>query len=139
MNVNKYTQHIFKFLEVIIVILLVVTIILTGQEIAVTLWYDFQNNLLIDKYKLILSEILLLAIGIEMAILIIKKNIYFVIDILILATARKLITYEQSTDLFISIICIILLLTAKVYYNQKVFCKPNGHEYAFEQDEYTSK
>ena len=119
---NRYGKYVFETLEVMVVILLVITVVLTGQEIAFTLWDHFRAGDLIENYKLILSEILLLAIGIEMAILIIRKNIYYVIDILILATARKLITYEQSSDLLISIICIVLLLGAKIYYNQKVLC-----------------
>ncbi len=119
---KRYGKQVFEALEVIVVILLIATVVLTGKEIAITLWEHFRNSLLIENYKLILSEILLLAIGIEMAILIIRKNVYYVIDILILATARKLITYEHSTDLLISIICIVLLLAAKVYYNQKVLC-----------------
>ncbi|OEH84591.1 hypothetical protein BHU72_08830 [Desulfuribacillus stibiiarsenatis] len=123
MVINKYTKQTFKFIEIAIVVLLIVTVLLTSKEIAVTLWHDFQNQLLIDHYKLILSEILLLAIGVEMAILIIKKNAYFVIDILILAIARKLITYENSIDLLISIVCVILLLAAKVYHNRYVYCK----------------
>jgi len=134
MKINDYSKKIFYYIEIIIVLLLVATVILTGQEIAITLWDDFRNSLLIDNYKLILSEILLLAIGIEMAILIIKKNIYFVTDILILAIARKLITYEQSLDLLVSIVCIILLLTAKVYFINKVARKTDD-EFKFERDE----
>jgi hypothetical protein len=134
MKINDYSKKIFYYIEIIIILLLVATVILTGQEIAVTLWDDFRNSLLIDNYKMILSEILLLAIGIEMAILIIKKNIYFVTDILILAIARKLITYEQSIDLLVSIICIILLLAAKVYFINKVARKTDD-EFKFEQDE----
>lgn len=129
---NTYVKYLFKFLEVLIVGLLIVTVVLTGKEIAITLWHDYLNNHLIENYKLILSEILLLAIGVEMAVLIIKKNIYFVIDILILATARKLITYEASTDIFISIACVIFLLAAKVYYSQKVAKTSKKEEYVME-------
>jgi len=75
---------------------------------------DLIQETLVENYKVILSEVLLLAVGVELAILIIKRDIYFVIDILILAIARKMITYEHSSDIFVSIVCIVILLAAMV-------------------------
>ncbi|OEF96314.1 hypothetical protein [Desulfuribacillus alkaliarsenatis] len=130
---DKYTKIAFKAIEAVIVLLLLIAIVLTGKEIALTVWYKYQNGLLIDNFKIILSEILLLAIGIEMAALIIKKNLYFVIDILILAVARKLIVYEDSVELFISIAGIMLLLLAKIYYHKKVSFKDLEREKEIER------
>jgi hypothetical protein len=114
-NMNRIKiDSVFKLMEICIAILLLFTIAFTAKEIIAALWHNISNNTLLNHYKIILSEILLLAIGVEMAFLLIKKDIYFVIDILILAMARKLITYENSLDLLVSIICVVLLLGARI-------------------------
>lgn len=110
---------VFKFLEISIVIMLIITVMITGQEVMYSLLIHTLNQDLLENYKLILSEILFLAIGIEMAYLIIKQDVYYVLDVLILAIARKVITFEVSSDLLISVICIIALLLARKFCGPK--------------------
>ena len=114
MKLNKSVISVFTILEWAVVLLLLLTILATSREVVVLLWDEVKEHNLLAHYKMILSEILLLAVGIEIAFLIIKKDIYFVIDILILAIARKMITYEQNIDMLICVFSICLLLTAKV-------------------------
>ncbi|HWO95179.1 MAG TPA: hypothetical protein VNM45_02270 [Bacillus sp. (in: firmicutes)] len=114
MKESKMMNFVFQIVEWAVVLLLLITIIFTFKELVFLLIHEIQNNDLLEHYKLIISEILLLAVGVEIVILIVKKDIYFVIDILILATARKLITYNQSFEILICVACIFLLLTAKI-------------------------
>ena len=114
MKLNKSVISVFTILEWAVVLLLLLTILATSREVVMLLWDEIKEHNLLAHYKMILSEILLLAVGIEIAFLIIKKDIYFVIDILILAIARKMITYEQNIDMLICVFSICLLLTAKV-------------------------
>ncbi|MFF2479834.1 hypothetical protein [Paenibacillus sp. NPDC058071] len=114
MKDKRYKYKIFRAFEFLIVGLLLLTILATAKEIVVIIFQDLIHETLVENYKIILSEILLLAVGVELAILIIKKDIYFVIDILILAIARKMITFESSMDIFVSIGCIVILLAARI-------------------------
>ncbi|RUS45572.1 hypothetical protein [Cohnella sp. AR92] len=114
MKNTRYKYKVFRAFEFMIVALVLLTILVTSKEIVWTIFEDMESGELLANYKIILSEILLLAVGVELAILIIKKDIYFVIDILILAIARKMITYEKSADIFVSIGCIVILLAARI-------------------------
>lgn len=114
MKNTRYKYKVFRAFEFLIVGLLLLTILVTAKEIVVIIINEMLQEKLVEDYKVILSEVLLLAVGVELAILIIKRDIYFVIDILILAIARKMITYEKSWDIFVSIVCIVILLMAVV-------------------------
>jgi uncharacterized membrane protein (DUF373 family) len=113
--INKKNNFIFTIFELIFVLLLLLTILMTAKEIIIEIYRNYAEHTLLLNYKRMISEILLLTIGVELALLILKKDIFFVIDILILATARKLITYENSLDMFICVICVVLLLMVKVF------------------------
>lgn len=115
MRNTRYKYKVFRAFEFLIVGLLLLTIMVTAKEIVVIIIQEMMHETLVDNYKIILSEVLLLAVGVELAILIIKRDIYFVIDILILAIARKMITYDNSTDIFVSIVCIVILLAAVIF------------------------
>ncbi|MGF7535539.1 hypothetical protein AAGG74_17955 [Bacillus mexicanus] len=118
----KATISSFHLIEWAIVLLILATILFTFKEIATLILNEISEGTLLTHYKILLSDILLLAVGVEIAILIIKKDIYFVIDILILAIARKLITYENSIDILISVLCIFILIIGKWFkkkYNLK--------------------
>jgi len=110
----KKINFLFSAIEWFIVALLLLTIACTFWEIFWVIIKEVKHHNLIHHYKTILSEILLLAVGVEIALLIIKKDLYFVIDILILAMARKLITYDDNMEVFLSVLCILLLLVAKI-------------------------
>ena len=74
-------KKVFTVIEWGIVALLLVTILFTFKELVLLLIEEIKNDNLINHYKALLSDILLLAVGVEIAFLIIKKDIYFVIDI----------------------------------------------------------
>lgn len=112
-NFKKVFYNVMRYIEWGIILLLLITILFTFKEIVMLLIHEILNGNLLNHYKMLLSEILLLAVGIEIAILIIKKDVFLVIDIIILAIARKLITYEDSMDILISVICILILVLAK--------------------------
>lgn len=110
---NRILHAIFKWSEWLIAALLFAVILFSFIEMIMVLSDNVQQHSLINNYKMILSEVLLLAVGLELILLIIRKDVYLVIDILILAISRKLIFYEESMDMLISVFAILLLLLFK--------------------------
>ncbi|WP_048602407.1 phosphate-starvation-inducible PsiE family protein [Rubeoparvulum massiliense] len=110
---NRILHYIFKWSEWLIATLLFAVILFSFIEMIMVLGDNVQQHSLINNYKMILSEVLLLAVGLELILLIIRKDVYLVIDILILAISRKLIFYEESVDMLISVFAILLLLLFK--------------------------
>lgn len=113
-------KSIAQYLEIIVSI-----IILAGIAVmAIELINDVKNivtnlftNTINIHYDEFLSDALKLVIGIEFLRMLITHSSDYVLEVLILASARKLIIVEHSTswDILISIVAIAILFAVRKY------------------------
>lgn len=110
---------IFRMSEWLVASLIFAVIFFSFIEFIVLLIDHVRYGTLLTEFKHLLSDIILLAVGLELIVLIIKHDVFIVLEIVILAIARKLILFTNSLDMLISVIAILLLLGFKWYKRQK--------------------
>jgi len=78
--------------------------------------FDLPPKATYQEFKAFLGHLLLLVIGLEMIIVLVKHNPGSVIEVLVFAIARKLLIYaDKMTDLLIGIVTLAILFAIRKY------------------------
>lgn len=81
-----------------------------------TFLHVFDTSLSPGRFQVLMDETLVYIIGLEVALMLIKRDPYLVTDILVIAIARKMIMQVQSgPDFLFDAIAILLLCLVKCY------------------------
>ncbi|MDY0323257.1 MAG: hypothetical protein RBR24_04475 [Candidatus Carbobacillus sp.] len=105
--------HLFEWLLAIIIILAV----LGEGAMMVSSLYDYIRTWeLTEKFHTFLSDALLYIIGLEIALLLIKRDLILIIDIMIFTIARKVIIQNVAIwEILLAVLAIAVLYILKMY------------------------
>ena len=108
-------EAIIKWIEIILAIILVITVIAEGGYIVIDLLHLVKSHDIIDQSKTVLGDFLILVVSLEFAIMLIRKNPFAIIDIVMIALARKVVLeYKSATDYLIAAITLALLYALRI-------------------------
>lgn len=113
----KYLSRSIRAVEIMLAISVVVMVIINGVS-----FFIHSPGLLLQSsgFQAFVDRVLLYVIGLEFAMMIIKRDPSLVIEVLIFATARKMvITMENGTDFLMATLAIFLLFSARFFLLRK--------------------
>lgn len=112
---QQLLRHIFRISEWLVAGLIFAIILFSFIEFIDVLIDHVRRGTLLTTYKELLSEAILLAVGLELILLILRHDVFIVLEILVLALSRKLILFSNSIDMLIAVFAILILLIFKWY------------------------
>lgn len=111
----KWIEWLIRVFEIILSVLLIVGVVSAGIMLILNLHSVFVSATN-SSFQQFLDNALLYIIGLEVALMLIKRDPHLVTDILIFAIARKMIvTMQSGTDFFLGALAILLLYIVKCY------------------------
>jgi len=112
--IDEKIEGIIKWIEIVLAIILVLTVIVEGGYIVIDLLYLVKSHNIIDQSKTVLGDFLVLVVSLEFAIMLIRKNPFAIIDIVMIALARKIVLeYKSATEYFIAALTLTLLFLVR--------------------------
>lgn len=107
-------EKVIKWIEVTLAIIIVLTVMAEGVYIVLDLLELIVNHNIIDQSQKVLGDFLVLVVSLEFAIMLIRKNPFAIIDIIMIALARKVVLeYKSSTDYLLAVITIAILFLVR--------------------------
>ncbi len=120
---KKYVNHVLKIvstLEVILAGIIVVAVIVNGVALVADAYTDITDGSLVFLEDFI-SDILLLVIGLELAIVLIRHTPESVLQVMIFAVARKTLIYtDDAYEIALGVIAL-----GGLYAIRKYLCSPH--------------
>ncbi|WDL95541.1 hypothetical protein [Alicyclobacillus sp. ALC3] len=111
----QFIEQAIRVLEIVLALLLIVGVVGAGAMMVASL-YGMLSVTSSHNFQQFLDQGLLYLIGLEVAMMLIKRDPHLVVDILIFAIARKMImTMTRGTDFFFGALAILILYFAKWY------------------------
>ncbi|QSO51854.1 hypothetical protein JZ785_24285 [Alicyclobacillus curvatus] len=111
----KWIEWLIRVFEIILSIFLIVGVVSAGLMMVFSLHGVFVSGT-DSSFQRFLDDALLYIIGLEVALMLIKRDPHLVTDILIFAIARKMIvTMQSGVDFFLGALAILLLYIVKCY------------------------
>ncbi|WP_067840951.1 hypothetical protein [Amphibacillus sediminis] len=104
-------------IEVFLATLIIIAVLISGIALVISVvQQDTLTHLLdYDNFQSLLSYLLMLIIGLELALMLIKHKPSNVIDVMIYAIARKMLIYSTATiEMLIGVIALGILFIIKV-------------------------
>ncbi|KXG44257.1 phosphate-starvation-inducible PsiE family protein [Tepidibacillus infernus] len=112
--IDEKIEGIIKWIEIVLAIILVLTVIAEGGYIVNDLLHLVRSHNIIDQSKTVLGDFLVLVVSLEFAIMLIRKNPFAIIDIVMIALARKIVLeYKSATEYFIATLTLVLLFIVR--------------------------
>ncbi len=120
-KIDDKIENIIKSIEVILAIILVLTVVAEGVYIVFDLLELIKTHNIVTQSQEVLDHFLILVVTLEFAIMLIRKNPFAVVDIFMIALARKVILeYDRPMDYLIAaIIFTILIIIRKTLIKKK--------------------
>lgn len=125
-KLNKIRERIGEYIiwiEMILAILIVVTVILSIKDLFVLCMTTFKTEA-ISSYDILqgfLSHTLLLVVGLELALMLISHSTGKVLEVVLYAIARKmLISSTNMTDILFGVIALALIFFVNKYLHDSV-------------------
>lgn len=113
LRLAKWIEWLIRVFEIILSIFLIVGVVSAGLMMFFSLHGVFVAGTA-SSFQRFLDDALLYIIGLEVALMLIKRDPHLVTDILIFAIARKMIVVMQSgVDFFLGALAILLLYIVK--------------------------
>lgn len=112
---REFLIRLVLWIEACVAVVLITTVAASGIDV-IRLVRDMVSTPAAQSYTLlqgILSHILLLIIGAELAIMLLKHTPGAVIEVMVYATARKLLMPSEMTDLLIGVVAIATLFAVR--------------------------
>ncbi|CCQ92356.1 membrane hypothetical protein [[Clostridium] ultunense Esp] len=108
--------QIITFFEWVLAIIIIMAVMAEGTMLIMELYTYISDWQIAEKFQTFLSNALLYIIGLEVALMLIKRDAILIIDIMIYAVARKIIIQNVSVwEILIGVVAIILLYFLKNY------------------------
>lgn len=110
---NKLEKMI-KVIEAILALALIVIVVVEGIYIVLDVFDKIKTDNIISESQKILSDFLLLAVTLEFAIMLIKKDLLAITDIFMIALARKVVLGDGgASEYLVAVITFALLIFLK--------------------------
>ena len=118
--VEKKVSRMIKWIEVILAIMILIAVLLSAKDL-ITIIYKVYKTEAINSYninKKFLSHLLLLVVGLELALMLIKHTPANVLEVMLYAIARKMLIYTNTTtDILIGVIALGLIFIIDKYFH----------------------
>lgn len=112
--ISERLEKMIKVIEAILALALIVIVIVEGVYIVLDVFDKVKTDNIISESKIILSDFLLLAVTLEFAIMLIKKDLLAITDIFMIALARKVVLGDGgASEYLIAVITFALLIFLK--------------------------
>lgn len=113
-KIDLKIETLIKWIEVILAVILVLVVIIEGVYIVLDLFELIKNHNIITQSQMVLSEFLILVVTLEFAVMLIRKNPFAIVDIFMIALARKVILeYKDPFDYLIAALIFTLLIIVR--------------------------
>jgi len=110
-KIDERIENIIKWIEVVLAVILVLTVLVEVVYIVLDLWELVRNHNIIAQSQMVLGEFLVLVVTLEFAIMLIRKNPFAIVDIFMIALARKVVLeYKDPMDYLIAALIFTLLI-----------------------------
>jgi|GEM_PF-6362180 len=115
-KIDSKIENFIKWIEIILAVILVLTVLAEGVYIVIDLFQLVKSHNIIDQSRTILGDFLILVVTLEFAIMLIRKNPFAIIDIFMIALARKVVLeYKDASEYLIAVIAFMLLVIIRKY------------------------
>ncbi|MBM7540259.1 phosphate-starvation-inducible PsiE family protein [Amphibacillus cookii] len=104
-------------IEVFLAMLIIIAVLISGVALVISVVQQGSLTHLLDydNFQSLLSYLLMLIIGLELALMLIKHKPSNVIDVMIYAIARKMLIYSTATiEMLVGVIALGILFIIKV-------------------------
>lgn len=120
--VEEKVSKAIKWFEVILAVLIMIAVLLSGKDL-INIIYKVYVTEAINSYSIFqnfLSHLLLLVVGLELALMLIKHTPANVLEVMLYAIARKMLIYTNTTtDILIGVIALALIFIIDKYFHTK--------------------
>lgn len=108
-------------IEIFLAMLIIIAVLISGVALVISAVQQGSLTHLLDydNFQSLLSYLLMLIIGLELALMLIKHKPSNVIDVMIYAIARKMLIYSTATiEMLVGVIALGILFIIKVSLNK---------------------
>lgn len=113
---GKLMEKMMIYFELILAGIIIIAVIGEGTLLVMRLFDYIVAGELNEKFQLFLSNALLYIIGLEVALMLIKRDSMLIIDIMIYAIARKMIIQNVAIwEILIGVVAIFILYFLRCY------------------------
>lgn len=120
--VENKVGKIIKWIEVVLAIMIILAVLLSGKDL-INIIYKVYITEAVSSYNVFqkfLSHVLLLVVGLELALMLIKHTPANVLEVMLYAIARKMLIYTNTTtDILIGVIALGLIFIIDKYFHTK--------------------
>lgn len=120
--VENKVSKIIKWIEVVLAIMIILAVLLSGKDL-INIIYKVYITEAVSSYNVFqkfLSHVLLLVVGLELALMLIKHTPANVLEVMLYAIARKMLIYTNTTtDILIGVIALGLIFIIDKYFHTK--------------------
>lgn len=121
-KVENIMEKIIMWLEIVLATFIIITVILSCKDLA-SLAYNVFTTEAMSSYELLqsfLSYVLLLVVGLELALMLIKHSPGSVLEVMLYAVARKmLISSSTTSEVLIGVIALAIIFFIDKYLHTK--------------------
>lgn len=121
-KIEKSIKSFIAWIEIVLAIFIIVTVIVSGKDIAVLIYKVFLTEAS-STYEILqglFSHILLLVVGLELALMLISHTASNVLEVILYAIARKmLISNTTSVDLILGVLSLAILFSIDKFLHTK--------------------
>lgn len=121
-KVENIMEKIIMWLEIVLATFIIITVILSCRDLA-SLAYNVFTTEAMSSYELLqvfLSYVLLLVVGLELALMLIKHSPGSVLEVMLYAVARKmLISSSTTSEVLIGVIALAIIFFIDKYLHTK--------------------
>lgn len=113
---------IILWLEVLLAFFIVATVLISGKDLVVLVYKVFitEASASYEILQSLLSHILLLVVGLELAIMLIHHTPGNVLEVMLYAIARKMLIHSgTSFDMLLGVIALALIFFVDKYFHTK--------------------
>lgn len=113
---SRWIIQLITLFEWILALIIIIAVMGEGTMLIKQLYTYISAQEITEKFQTFLSNALLYIIGLEVALMLIKRDPILIIDIMIYTVARKMIIQSVSIwEILVGVISIILLYFLKNY------------------------
>ncbi|MBE3594520.1 MAG: hypothetical protein IMX04_05720 [Candidatus Carbobacillus altaicus] len=113
---NHFLQFIIHWFEWLLAVIIIFAVFGEGAMMVSALYDYIRTWELTEKFHTFLSDALLYIIGLEIALLLLKRDLILIIDIMIYTIARKVIIQNVAIwEVLLAVLAIAILYLLKLY------------------------
>lgn len=120
--VEKKVSRMIKWIEVILALMIIIAVFLSGKDLLTIIYKVYKTEAInsYDIFQKFLSHLLLLVVGLELALMLIKHTPANVLEVMLYAIARKMLIYTNTTtDILIGVIALGLIFIIDKYFHSR--------------------